>query len=129
MARALAERLYPGRFRTASAGVMPGDRDPFVDAVLAEIGLDLGDHQPTALEELGDLDFDLTITLSPEAHHRALELTRTHPIEVEYWPTPDPTGAFGSRDQILFAYRELRDHIAALLAERFGEPTDAQSPS
>jgi protein-tyrosine-phosphatase len=129
MALALAESLYPGRFRVASAGVMPGDRDPFVDAVLAEIGLDLGDHRPTALEELGDLDFDLAVTLSPEAHHRALELTRTHPIEVEYWPTPDPTGAFGSRDQILFSYRELRDHIAGLLRERFGAPTNAEPPS
>ncbi len=126
IASALTESFYPGRFRTASAGVMPGDRDPFVDAVLAEIGLDLGDHRPTAIEALGDLDFDLAITLSPEAHHRALELTRTRPIAVEYWPTPDPTVAFGSREQILLAYRELRQHIAERLTERFGVPTSSQ---
>ncbi len=122
MAQALTDSLYPGRFRTASAGVAPGDRDPFVDAVLAEIGLSLGDREPTALEALGDLDFDLAVTLSPEAHHRALELTRTRPIAVEYWPTPDPSGVFGSRDQILFAYRDLREHLAALLRQRFGAP-------
>jgi protein-tyrosine-phosphatase len=119
IARALTESLYPD-FHTASAGVNPGDRDPFVDAVLAEIGLDLGDHEPTALEALGDLDFDLLITLSPEAHHRALELTREREIAVEYWPTPDPTKAFGSREQILSAYRELRGFLAARLRGRFG---------
>jgi protein-tyrosine-phosphatase len=122
MARALTESLYPGLYRTASAGVLRGDRDPFVDAVLAEIGLDIGDHEPTAIEDLGPLDYDLAITLSPEAHHRTLEMTRDGGIEVEYWPTPDPTGAFGSREQILSAYRELRERLAARLRERFGEP-------
>jgi protein-tyrosine-phosphatase len=122
IAHALTENLYPGRFRTASAGIAPGDRDPFVDAVLAEMGISLGEHRPSGLDALAGFDFDLAVTLSPQAHHRALELTREHPIAVEYWPTPDPTGAFGSREQILFAYRELRDHLAARLRQRFGEP-------
>ncbi len=117
MARALSESMFPGRFYTASAGVLPGDRDPFVDAVLAEVGLDLGDHQPKALDDLSDLGFDLAITLSPEAHHRALELTRTHAIKVEYWPMPDPTQAIGSREQILAAYRDLRERLSARIRE------------
>jgi protein-tyrosine-phosphatase len=122
IARALAEGFYPNRFRAASAGVVPGERDPFVDVVLGEIGLSLGDHVPTALDAIADLSFDLAITLAPEAHHRALELTRTRALEVEYWPTPDPTGVFGSREQILFAYRDLRDRLAKRLKERFGAP-------
>jgi protein-tyrosine-phosphatase len=120
MARALTESLFPGRFHTASAGVLPGEPDPFVDAVLAEIGLDLGDHHPTALDELTDLNFDLAITLSPQAHHRALELTRTQAIEVEYWPMPDPTLTMGSREQILAAYRDLRGRLAGRIRGRFG---------
>lgn len=120
MARALTESLFPGRFYTASAGVLPGERDPFVDAVLAEIGLDLGEHRPTGLEELADLSFDLAITLSPEAHHRALELTRTQALDVEYWPTPDPTLTTGSREQIITAYRDLRDRLERRIRERLG---------
>jgi protein-tyrosine-phosphatase len=120
MAEAIAESLFPGRFFTASAGVLPGDRDPFVDASLAEIGLDLGDHQPTALDDLPDLNFDLAVTLSPEAHHRALELTRTQAIDVEYWPMPDPTRAMGSREQILAAYRDLRERLGARIKQRLG---------
>jgi protein-tyrosine-phosphatase len=120
MAEALTRSFYPGRFHTASAGVLPGDRDPFVDATLAEIGLDLGDHRPTSLEDLVDTNFDLAITLSPEAHHRALELTRTQAIDVEYWPMPDPTQTTGSREQILTAYRDLRERLAARIRERLG---------
>ena len=118
MARALAESLFPGRYYTASAGVVAGSPDPFVDAALAEIGLSTGEHRPIALEELADLSFDLAITLSPEAHHRTLELTRNVAMAVEYWPTPDPTFVEGSREQILSAYRELRERLAARLRER-----------
>jgi len=120
MARAIAQSLFPDRYYIQSAGVLPGDRDPFVDAVLHEVGLDLGDHRPKAVEDLEDLNFDLAVTLSPEAHHRAIELTRTTAMDVEYWPTPDPTGAVGSREQILDAYRDLRRRLDVRIRERFG---------
>lgn len=122
MARVITEQLFPGRFYTGSAGVLPGDRDPFVDAVLAEIGLSLKGHRPAALEDLDDLSFDLAITLSPQAHHRTLELTRTEAIDVEYWPTPDPTLATGSREQILAAYRDLRERLTEQLKDRLRDP-------
>lgn len=118
MARAITDHLFRGSFYTQSAGVLPGDRDPFVDATLAEIGLSLGNHRPHSLADLEDLNFDLAITLAPEAHHRTLELTRTQAIDVEYWPTADPTLATGSREQILAAYRELRDRLRARIETR-----------
>lgn len=62
--------------------------------------------------------FDLIITLTPEAHHAALELTRSNSLDVVYWPTMDPTVVTGTREQILDAYREVRDHLAKLIAER-----------
>ena len=99
--------------------MLPGYRDPFVDAVLAEIGLDLGDHKPHTLDELEDLNFDLVVTLSPEAHHRALELTRTLAIDVEYWPAADPSVVTGSRTRILDAYRAVRDGLSDRIRTRF----------
>jgi protein-tyrosine-phosphatase len=129
MARALTEHIFPGRFYTQSAGVVAGERDPFVDSVLAEIGLSLGARRPHGLNDLEDLSFDLAVTLSPEAHHRTLELTRTQAITVEYWPTYDPTLALGSREQILAAYRDVRDALAARIRERFPEsPVHSAGP-
>ncbi len=118
MAEALAKTVMPAGTYVASAGVRPGERDPFVDVVLEEIGLTVGRHQPHTLDELEDDYFDLIVTLAPEAHHAALELTRSMAIDVVYWPTPDPTVATGTREQIVSAYREVRNHLAALIKHR-----------
>ncbi|WP_404935002.1 low molecular weight phosphatase family protein [Nitratireductor sp. L15S-10] len=119
MAEALARHLLPGSVFLASAGLRAGERDPFVDAVLDEQGISLGERQPQSIEELADTNFDLIITLSPEAHHRALDMTRTIAADVEYWPTMDPTVVSGTRDQIIAAYRDVRDRLAASIAQRF----------
>ena len=118
MAEALAKSMMPKGTYIASAGVRPGERDPFVDAVLSEVNLSLGRRLPQTLDEMEDDFFDLIITLAPEAHHRALELTRSNAIEVSYWPTPDPTVATGTREQILQAYRDVRDHLRQLIQLR-----------
>ncbi len=120
MAEAIARhRLAPSIF-VASAGVRAGERDPFVDAVLAEEGMTLVEHQPRTVDDLEDGYFDLIVTLAPEAHHAALEFTRSMAIDVEYWPTADPTAATGTRDQIMTAYRDVRERLKVRIAERFG---------
>ncbi|WP_280952457.1 low molecular weight phosphatase family protein [Mesorhizobium sp. WSM3876] len=119
MAEQLAKRMLPATVFVASAGVRGGERDPFVDAVLAEDGLTLGGRQPRTLDELEDDYFDLIVTMAPEAHHAALELTRSLAVEVEYWPMPDPTDTGGTRDQIMAAYRDLRERLRARIGKRF----------
>jgi protein-tyrosine-phosphatase len=111
MAEAIARHYLPQSVYVASAGVRRGERDPFVDAVLEEIGLTLGRHQPHLLDDLEDDYFDLIVTLAPEAHHAALDMTRSWAADVIYWPTADPTVVTGTREQILNAYREVRDHL------------------
>jgi protein-tyrosine-phosphatase len=113
----LGRSLYVG-----SAGVRKGELDPFAGVVMDEIGIDINRHAPITFEELEDLEglnFDLIITLSPEAHHKALELTRALAVEVEYWPTFDPTVVEGNRDQRLEAYRAVRDQLLNKIRERF----------
>jgi protein-tyrosine-phosphatase len=123
MAAAMFRRLFGQMSYARSAGARRGDADPFAVAVMDEIGIDLSKHRPRTFEELEDLDglnFDLIVTLSPEAHHRALELTRTLAVDVEYWPTGDPTGVEGSREQRLDRYRDVRDQLMARIKQRFG---------
>ena len=119
IAETLARRALPPTVFVASAGVRAGERDPFVDAVLAEAGFPPDERLPRRLDQLDDLYFDLIVTLAPEAHHKALELTRTVAADVEYWPTPDPTTATGTREQIMLAYRDVRDRLQARIAGRF----------
>jgi protein-tyrosine-phosphatase len=119
MAETLARSLLAKDVFIASAGVNAGSRDAFVEEVLAEEDLSLGRHQPQTLDELEDSFFDLIITLSPEAHHAALELTRTLPVAVEYWPTFDPSALGETREQKLSAYRTLRDELRRRISARF----------
>ena len=124
MAEALARHYFGKSVYCQSAGVRPGERDPFMVAALDEIGIDAGKHKPRTLSDLEEwegLNFDLIVTLAPEAHHAALELTRTLASEVEYWPTADPTIAQGSREQRLDAYRDVRDGLSYRIRKRLKE--------
>ena len=111
MAEGLAKRQFGRSVYIQSAGVRPGEHDPFVDAVMDEVGLDTLKHRPRRFEDIEDDNFDMIVTLSPEAHHRALDYTRTMAIDVIYWPTMDPTGTEGSRDTVLDAYRTTREML------------------
>jgi protein-tyrosine-phosphatase len=125
MAAGLLQQLYGKSLYVGSAGVQKGEPDPFAVAVMEEIGIDISRHKPVTFEEIDELEglnFDLIVTLSPPAHHKALELTRTLAADVEYWPTADPTAAEGNREQRLEAYREVRDQLMARIRERFGKP-------
>lgn len=119
MAAAILRHLAGGRVYVASAGVRPGEADPFAAAVMEELGIDLSSHKPMSLEELEDTSFDLIVTLAPEAHHKALDLVRNYAVDVEYWPTLDPTLTTGNREQILEAYRTVRDRLFAKIKTRF----------
>ncbi|HEV7336530.1 MULTISPECIES: arsenate reductase ArsC [Bosea] len=121
MAEAMAKHFFGKSIYVQSAGAKKGETDPFALAVLEEIGIDARKHRPKSIEELEEwegLNFDLIVTLSPEAHHKALDLTRTTAAEVEYWPTADPSAVQGSREQVLDAYREVRDGLMRRIKAR-----------
>src|SRR5262245_34709125 len=122
MAAAILRHLAGRRCYVISAGVRAGEPDTFATTVMEEIGIDIAGHKPHTLTELNDTSFDLIVTLSPEAHHQALELTRTMAVDVEYWPTFDATMLLGhaSRDHILQAYRGVRDQLFLRIKRRFG---------
>lgn len=120
MAEALAKRVAGTRIFIDSVGVRPEDdeADPFLAEVLDEVGMDPVSHKPKSFDQLEDASFDLVISLSPEAHHQAMELTRIMDCEVEYWPMPDPAAVEGTREARLNAYRQLRDMLMERIRAR-----------
>jgi protein-tyrosine-phosphatase len=122
MAAAILRHLAGRRLYVESAGVRAGGSDHFAETVMDEIGISMAGHQPHTLRDLHDTSFDVIVTLSPEAHHQALELTRTMAVDVEYWPTFDATMmvGHGSREQILQAYRDVRDQLFLRIKRHFG---------
>lgn len=124
MAAGLMRRHHGARIWVDSVGVRPRERetDGFMIAVMDEIGIDLSRHRPRAFEELEDENFDVIISLSPEAQHKAVELTRTMACEVLFWNTFDPSLVEGSREARLEAYRAVRDEMERRILERFPVP-------
>lgn len=124
MAAGLLKLVFGERMFVDSCGLRRGEGvDPFVLAVMDEIGADLSAHQAKSFDDLDDGSYDVIVSLTPEAHHRAGEMARGRAVEIEYWPTIDPTLASGSRDAVLEAYRAVRDGLRARLIERFGKPS------
>lgn len=124
MAECLMKLMFGDRVYVDSCGLRrdeDDEPDPFVVAVMDELGLDMRRHRAKSFEDLENESFDLVVSLTPEAQHRAVELARHHAVELEYWPTHDPTLAMGSREAMLQAYRETRDGLAQRIRERFGK--------
>ena len=119
MAEVILKSLHGRRIYVDSVGAQAGEIDPFALTVMQEIGLDLTRHQAKAFEDLDDIAYDLVISLSPQARHMALELTRPLAVDVEFWHIDDPTEEWGTRDQRLAAYRTVRDDLMRRIRERF----------
>jgi len=119
MAEGIMKSLVGTNVFVDSVGVRKGQLDAFVIAVLNEVGIDMNNHRPKTFEELEDDSFDLVISLSPEAQHKAVEMTRTSHCEVEFWHTMDPSIIDGSRETRLDAYRTVRDELSEKLRQRF----------
>jgi protein-tyrosine-phosphatase len=122
IAAALLRRTHGRTIFVDSVGVRAAPVDPFAVAVMTEIGIDLATHQSKSFDDLEDTSFDLVISLSPDAQHAAVELTRASACEVEFWPVFDPTIAENGREERLAAFRMVRDHLSKRIAERFPLP-------
>lgn len=125
MAEGLLRHLLGHRIYVTSAGVRAGETDGFAIAAMDELGIDISSHEPISFQDLHDTSFDLVISLTPEAQHQAVELTRTMAVDIEYWPTFDPTLTEGSRDQRLESYRQVRDSLMKRIKARFSLPAPA----
>jgi len=119
MAEAMLKHLHGRQIFVDSVGLKPSETDGFAIAVMDELGFDIKKHKPKTFDDLEDTSFDLIITLSPEAHHKALEWSRHMAAEVEYWPTFDATAVEGDRERKLEAFREVRDLLMKRIQERF----------
>lgn len=126
MAAALLKHLQGRRIFVDSVGVRASTIDPFAISVMEEFGIDLRGHVAKSFDDLEDLSFDLVISLTPEAQHRAVELTRSMACDVEFWPSLDPTVVEGNRAEILAAYRSVRDSLWRRVRERFPAGPQAQ---
>jgi len=120
MAEGLLKFLHGDRIFIDSVGVRPGEVNGFSVAVMDEIGIDISRHNAKSFDDLKDSYFDLVIPLSPEAQHKAMEMTRVMACEVDFWNTFDPSLIESEdREILLDAYRKVRDQLMERIKDRF----------
>ncbi|MDP6927117.1 MAG: low molecular weight phosphatase family protein [Rhodospirillales bacterium] len=119
MAEGILKHYHGQQIYVDSVGIHEGEIDGFMIEAMADIGIDVSLHKPKTFQELQDTSYDLVITLSPEAQHSALELTRWMSCEVEYWPTFNPSVVTGSRERRLDGYRQVRNELVGKIKNKF----------
>lgn len=119
MAAALLRLHQAAAAQVDSAGVYEGGLDPFVEMVMGELGVNMHEHEPKALEDIDLGAFNRIIALTPEA---ATALRRAAPEAcIEFWDVENPSDERGGRDAILEAYRRVRDELTKRIHGRFPE--------
>ena len=121
MAEGMVKAHYGDRVYVDSIGVREGELDALAVAVMKEIGIDISSHRPKRLADLLDTSFDVIVTLSPEAHHQAMDMMRAEAVEVVFWPTYDPSAVEGNRETRLAAFPDVRDTLKRLIDALFAE--------
>lgn len=120
MAEGIMKYLYGHNTYVDSVGVHDGEIDGYVIAVMDEIGIDVSRHHAKTFDDLEDSSFDIIISLSPEAQHKAVDLTQWMACEIEFWNTFDPSlERSEDRERVLHSYRNIRDQLLKRIKSRF----------
>ena len=111
MAEAFLRRYGIERFEACSAGIEPGEINPYVRQVMAEMGMDLKGQYSKGVEEyLGKDHFGYLITVCSKAEKRCPSVfpgvgRRLH------WYFEDPVAFVGSEEETHNQFRKIRDQI------------------
>ncbi len=80
--------------------------------MLKEIGIDISGHRSKAVAEIPASEVDTVITLCGEEECPVFlgKAQRLH------WGLPDPAAVAGSKEEVLTAFRKMRDELSQRIA-------------
>ena len=125
MAEGFARSLAPDRIHAWSAGVEPKALDPRAVAVMREAGVDISGQRPKRVSELGDVRFDLVVTVCDAAKESCPVLPGVERLHISFEDPPALATGASSEEEALAHYRKVRDEIREFvgrLAEVFPPP-------
>jgi arsenate reductase len=115
MAEAFLKKFAGDRFEVFSAGYELREIDPYVQRVMAEVGLDLsGQRSKSVVEFLGKMTVGYLIIVCDKLEENCPVTFPGFRYRL-YWPFEDPVALVGSDAEKLAKFREVRDQIAARL--------------
>lgn len=117
MAEALLRMLYPDRYESYSAGVIPSQVNPYTIKVMEQLGVDMSSHRSKSLDEFKDADFDYVVTVCDVAK----ETCPYFPGRVVLHHSFSSASTEGSEEDIIASFAGVRDEIKAWIENQFGK--------
>jgi arsenate reductase len=117
MAEGIANHYLGDRMEAFSAGTEATKVNPLAIRVLAEQGIDISGHRSKTLDEFAGESFDYVITLCGDANEKCPLFFGG--VERMHMGFSDPSRTLGSEEEILAAFRRVRDEIKTTLLELF----------
>ena len=114
MAEAFLKQCGGDRFEVMSAGIEPGNLNPYVVEVMKEVGIDISGNKTKDIFEFikkGTLPA-YVITVCDEASAERCPIFPGNAQKL-HWSFPDPSALLGSSEEKLQATRKIRDDIKA----------------
>lgn len=116
MAEGFARALHPELAEFYSAGVETHGLNPRALQVMAEVGIDLGNHRSTTLEDLGDPRLTHVFTVCSHAAENCPVFSGAAQVQhVEFDDPPALTRGWTDEEAILDVYRRVRDEIQSFV--------------
>lgn len=111
MAEAIVNARMGEQWEAVSAGTHPAGRvHPYAIRALAEIGIDITRARSKSADEFRDATFELVVTVCDSAAEECpLWLGQGRRVHLGF---PDPAKVQGTEEEILSAFRKVRDDIA-----------------
>jgi arsenate reductase len=109
MAEGLVNHYLAEQVRAFSAGVAPSRVNPRAVTVMAELGIDISSHHSKSVDDLAGEQFDLVITVCDRANEQCPIFPGS--VKKLHLGFTDPGRATGSEDEILTAFRQVRDEM------------------
>ena len=115
MAEGLLRHLGRDQFEAFSAGTEATAVRPLAIKAMAELGIDISQHQSKTLDRYLHEPFDMVITVCDTA----AEACPIFPgaVHRRHWSFEDPSKATGTEAEQLAVYRRVRDEIRARIEQ------------
>jgi len=111
MAEGLARTLLPPLVRVWSAASKPAKAvSPHAIQVMREIGIDISNQRPKRFADVPVEEVDVVVTLCCDEE---CVIVPGAPPRREAWLLPDPVVVTGAEDEVLAAFRKVRDELRA----------------
>ena len=116
MAEGFLNALYGERYEAFSAGIEPGEVNPYAITVMAEVGIDISQHRSKSLDEFHGKQFDFVVTVCDYAKEVCPFFPGKSILHKNF---RDPSKHHGCNNVILQEIRRIRDDIKDWIINTF----------